>query len=62
MIKTIGKVIVFCLIVIGVLNFHSLNAKAFKAMSMTITTKPLGKIPGEIATTVTSYPWEFVRK
>lgn len=61
MVKTISKVVVVCLIVLGVLNFHSLNAKAFKAMSTTITTKPIGKIPGELAETIVSYPWEFVR-
>ena len=61
MIKKISKLVVVGLVIVGALNFHSLNKSAFKAITNTITTKPLAKIPGEVATTIVSYPWEFTR-
>ena len=61
MFKTAIKVVVVGLVVIGSLNFHALNKSAFKAITTTITTKPLGVIPGEVATVLISYPWEFTR-
>jgi hypothetical protein len=61
MLKKIGTFVVVALVVIGALNFHSLNASAFKSIKTTVTTKSLGEIPGEVLTTVTHHQWKFVK-
>jgi len=49
-------------VVVGALNFHSLNASAFKAITTTVTTKALGEIPGAVFDTVAHHSWKFVKK
>ena len=61
MFKSIVKVIVIALVVIGGLNFHAMNKAAFKAITTTVTTKSLGEIPGGVIGTITSHQWKFVR-
>jgi hypothetical protein len=61
MFKKIGTFIVVVLVVVGALNFHALNAPAFKSITETMTTEAIGDIPGKVFSTVTSYQWKFVR-
>lgn len=62
MFKTFGKVVVIALVVVGALNFHSLNKSAFKDITVTVKTKPAGEIPGKVLATVTSHHWKFLSK
>lgn len=62
MFKTVGKVVVIALVVVGALNFHSLNKSAFKAMTETVTKEPASEIPGKVLATVTSHHWKFLSK
>jgi hypothetical protein len=61
MVKKLGKLLVVCLIIIGGLNIVSLNARAFKDIKTTVTTKPLSEIPGGVLSTVTHHQWKFVK-
>ena len=62
MFKTVGKVVVVCLVVVGALNFYSLNKPAFKGITTTITKEPASEIPGKVLTTVTHHNWKFRSK
>jgi len=61
MFKSLGKVVVVSLVIIGAINFHALNKPAFSSISKTVTTKSLGKIPGEVIGTITSHQWRVTR-
>lgn len=61
MLKKLGSLIVISLIIIGALNVVSINKKVFKGIVTTIAKKPLGDIPGGIASNVVDHKWKFVR-
>jgi hypothetical protein len=62
MFKSICTAVVVVFVLIGALNFHALNRSTFKSLKVTVTTKPIGEIPGDVLSTVTSHRWKFVKK
>lgn len=62
MFKTISKVTVVVLVLVGALNFHALNKSAFRDITTTVTTKAIGEIPGGVITTVMHHNWKFLSK
>lgn len=62
MIKKLGKLVVVCLIVIGGYNVVTLNKPVFSKIGTTLTKKPVGEIPGELVSDISSHSWKFAGK
>jgi hypothetical protein len=60
MLKTIGRVIILCFILLGALNFYVLNDAAFKTYIKIITTEPVKNIPGGIFHCSVDHHWKIV--
>lgn len=61
MIKKLGSLIVMGLIIVGTINFVSLNKTFFSSVGTVITKKPAAEIPGGIVHEVLNHQWKFVQ-
>lgn len=61
MFKKLGSLVVLCLIVIGTINFVSLNKPFFSSVGDVVSKKPAAEIPSGIIHEVFNHQWKFIQ-